>query len=415
MKKPKTFETPYESYRVTAEIGTGGNGTVYECVGGDESVVAIKCLRPEHLHVERLRRFRNEIHFCQNSDHRHVLRVIDTGMIDVGGKKCPFYVMPKFSGTLRSALQEIRPPEERLQLFEQIRLGVEFAHLKKTWHRDLKPENILWHRAERRLVVADFGSAHFAEAELATLVETRETDRLANFTYASPEQRVPSMRAQVDHRSDIYSLGLILHEMFTGHLPLGNGYRRIAESLPEMAWVDILVDKMLQNDPASRIASLDSVAQEMIARRRDYVDRQKLDALRATVVPAAAVSEDEVKPLTIVNVDWRDDTLILFLDRSPNHRWTSILRQPHKGLSFYYGSEPESCNVSGDRLTVRATRDIVQHVVNQYKAFVSSTNQQYAQEVRREAIQREANLRSEMRRRVEEEEQRQQVLKQLKL
>lgn len=76
------------------------------------------------------------------------------------------------------------------------------------WHRDLKPENILHDPIENRLVVSDFGIAHFTAELMHTLVETKLAERLANFHYAAPEQRRPG--GLVDHRADIYALGLIL-------------------------------------------------------------------------------------------------------------------------------------------------------------------------------------------------------------
>ena len=66
---------------------------------------------------------------------------------------------------------------------------MEAAHLKKVVHRDLKPENFLYSSSQNRIVVADFGIARFQEEELYTAVETKAEDRLANFQYASPEQR----------------------------------------------------------------------------------------------------------------------------------------------------------------------------------------------------------------------------------
>jgi serine/threonine protein kinase len=110
-------------------------------------------------------------------------------------------------------------PDGVLPIFSQILDGVESAHPQGVWHRDLKPENILYSLANGTLIVADFGIAHFEEQDLLTAVETQPNERLANFLYAAPEQKIRAKSA--DSRSDIYALGLMLHEMFTGDVPLG--------------------------------------------------------------------------------------------------------------------------------------------------------------------------------------------------
>jgi serine/threonine-protein kinase len=84
----------------------------------------------------------------------------------------------------------------------------------------LKPENLLV-SAQNRIVVADFGIAHFREEHMLTAIETRATERLANYRYSAPKQRTPG--ATVDERADIFALGYILNEMFTTDVPHGAG------------------------------------------------------------------------------------------------------------------------------------------------------------------------------------------------
>src|ERR1700724_951360 len=121
--------------------------------------------------------------------------------------------MPLAQGSLRELMNDGMHAEAVLQQFGQIWNGVESAHLQDVWHRDLKPENVLI-LDKTCLAIADFGVARFAQEELYTLVETRPHARLANFLYAAPEQRTRG--APTDHRADIYALGLMLNEMFTG-------------------------------------------------------------------------------------------------------------------------------------------------------------------------------------------------------
>jgi eukaryotic-like serine/threonine-protein kinase len=114
-------------------------------------------------------------------------------------------------------------------------------------HRDLKPENVLLDQDSNQLLVADFGIADFGQDPLFTDPETSPHRRLANFRYSAPEQRTPGV--PVDLRADIYALGLMLNEMFTGEVPQGTGYKLIREARPEWRALDHLVERMLRWDP----------------------------------------------------------------------------------------------------------------------------------------------------------------------
>src|SRR5262249_32547506 len=125
---------------------------------------------------------------------------------------------------------------------------------------DLKPENILQQDTNDphdALVIADFGIAHFEEDELHSTALTDKRDRLANFQYAAPEQRVPGKK--VDWRADIYALGLILNEMFTGEVLQGAGYKKVSSVAPELGSLDALIERMVHQSPASRPCDLNEV------------------------------------------------------------------------------------------------------------------------------------------------------------
>jgi serine/threonine protein kinase len=220
----RIFETATNTYTEDTVLGQGGAGTVLRVLDADGQAFALKCLNASQS-VKR-RRFKNELWFCQQDQHPNIIRVVDSGVLLDRNAPFPFYVMPLFHGTLRTLMQNRLPPDRVLPLFDQVLSGVQAAHLMSVFHRDLKPENILYDRASDRLVVADFGIAHFGEDVLLTAVETRNQERLANFTYAAPEQRVRG--GEVDHRADIFALGLILNEMFTGTPPIAEGYPLIS-------------------------------------------------------------------------------------------------------------------------------------------------------------------------------------------
>jgi serine/threonine protein kinase len=254
LRKPVIFETAFTHYTGTVILGEGGAGRVYQATDDAGNVFAIKLLDPAKVTSEKRKRFKNEVEFGRRNRHQHIIAVIDDGVFIDGNKHSPFYVMPLYKGSLRvmplykgslrTLLSTSIPPNKAPVYFAQILDGVEAAHLLKVIHRDLKPENILYDEAQDRLLIADFGIAHFEEELLYTDVETAPNTRLANFQYAAPEQR--SRGAQVDHRADIYALGLILNEMFTGMVPHGTGYKTIIRCHAAYGYLDEIVSSMLR-------------------------------------------------------------------------------------------------------------------------------------------------------------------------
>jgi hypothetical protein len=188
---PKKFVTAFDIYSVTGSpLGEGGAGKVFSVHNEDNESYALKCLSPDRITTEKRKRFKNEIAFCSKFSHKNIIEVIDYGVVSIKEKDCPFYVMPMFKMTLRNLLENNLAPENVISLFSQILDGIEAAHLLKVFHRDLKPENILFDPNKELVVIADFGIAHFEEDLLETKIETKFSDRMANFAYAAPEQRV---------------------------------------------------------------------------------------------------------------------------------------------------------------------------------------------------------------------------------
>ncbi len=130
-------------------------------------------------------------------------------------------------------------------------------------------------------------------------IHTAPSERLANFAYAAPEQRVPGR--EVDERADIYALGLLLNEMFTGEIPHGSGIRSIKDSAPEFAYLDALVDLMIQQQRDGRLQSVRKVKEELIGRGNHFVELQTLNRLKREVVPESSVSDPLIEdPIQIV-------------------------------------------------------------------------------------------------------------------
>lgn len=413
MKKPEVIASSFESYRVQSVIGEGGTGIVYAGEAEDGSPVAIKCLRPETRSTDARRRFKNEAFFCLRNQHPGILTISDFGLYKSDAGESPFYVMPRFDGTMRDAARASAAPDARLGLISQILDGVEAAHLKGCWHRDLKPENILWMRRDNRLVVADFGIAHFAEADLETAVRTRDQSRLANFVYASPEQRRLGASGSVDHRADIYALGLIVNEMFTGEVPAGAEYKTVGAVVSTLAWLDGVINQMIRQDPSARHDSIATVKRQLIGLGQQRVVQQRLDALTHQVVPTTVPSVEDSQPIGIAGVDWEDNTLRIRLSRAPSPGWIQQLRQPMSGLAYFSGSGPTEAHVSGDLLVVHAPEERVQETLNQYRAFLDRASQSYARLLREEAQRRDAALRQQLQQQQAKETARLRVLSKL--
>ena len=242
--------------------------------------------------------------------------------------------------TLRSLLDKRPSPDQALRLFAQMLDGVEAAHMLGVNHRDLKPENMLYDPSREQLVVADFGIAHFEEELIVTAVETRDSERLANLRYSAPEQR--SRGRTVDHRADIFALGLILNELFTGEVPQGSGCIEIETIAPSYAYLDPLVERMIQQNPDQRPQSIAEVKKLLIGHRNTFVALQDLDAKRQMVVPANTPPQPD--PITVVDVDWQSGRLFFELNCS---RWEmdSVFQKSRRKLDFLNGSWPRKLRI----------------------------------------------------------------------
>ena len=187
-------------------------GAVYKARDRElDRFVALKLIRPElAANPSILARFKQELLLSREVTHRNVIRIFDLG--DADGVK--FITMEFVEGRdLRSLIQEKKkfPPEEAVELMQQVCRALEAAHTLGIIHRDLKPQNIMRDQTGRILVM-DFGLARTVEGDGMTqtgaLVGTME--------YMSPEQ---ALGKSLDQRSDLFSLGLILYELLTGIMP----------------------------------------------------------------------------------------------------------------------------------------------------------------------------------------------------
>ena len=411
--KQKVFETTFSKYFSEGIIGQGGSGQVFKVKDESGNQYAVKILDPIKATISKRKRFRNEINFCLKHQHQNIIPVIDHGTYKSGVDTSFFYVMPMYAGSLRNLLNRGIEPKKRLFYFAHLLDGVEAAHLHGVWHRDLKPENVLHDQTSDKLLIADFGIAHFGEEELYTLVETRPNDRLANFKYAAPEQRTRGLT--VDHRADIFALGLMLNEIFTGDVPHGTGFKTIESVDPDFIYLDGLVMEMIQQSPAERPTSIEIIKQQLKARGNEFVQSQKLSELKQTVIPVSDIDDPLIAdPPRIVDFEWDGRMLTLIFNRSLNPKWQRALCNMG-GYSFLMAYRPERFSISGNKATINARADDLQQIVNYFKQWLPIANQKYEETIRSEKQQEEKKERQRLKRQIEDEEERLRVLKNIRL
>ncbi|MCX5643531.1 MAG: serine/threonine-protein kinase [Phycisphaerae bacterium] len=413
LKKRVMFRTTFATYTATDIIGQGGYSRVFEAVDDSGEKWAVKLLDATRATQEQNKRFKNELTFCLRNKHRNIVTVVDHGVAVEGDKPSPFYVMPRYDGSLRNLLKSGIPRHKVLQYFAHLLDGVEAAHLQGVIHRDLKPENILYDAKADLLLIADFGIARFEEDELFTAVETKDSAKLANFQYAAPEQRGRGLKT--DQRADIYALGLILNEMFTGQVPYGTGYRTIGPGAPDYAYLDDLVAQMLRQSPNDRFLSIEAIKGQLIGRQNEFVTRQRLSELQNTVIQVTETDDPLiVDPPRLVSFDWERGTVSLLLSRPVNALWIGVI-QNMGSYSCLPGKGPRDFAFADREAAIRAREDEVQPIIDYFKGWLPQANQIYAYQVRQDRERREAAARQELQREVNEQEARQRVLKNAKI
>jgi len=211
-KELNTGSTFARRYQVIEEIGKGGMGKVYKVLDTElNEKVALKLLSPEIVaDKETIERFRNELKFARKITHKNVCR-----MYDLSREEGAYYITMEFvpGENLKSTIRRIGqlPVGKSISIAKQVCEGLVEAHKLGVMHRDLKPQNIMVDE-EGNARIMDFGIARSLKTKGITdagvIIGTPE--------YMSPEQAEVK---EVDQRSDIYSLGVILYEMVTGKVP----------------------------------------------------------------------------------------------------------------------------------------------------------------------------------------------------
>lgn len=401
----RAFTSAFDTYSVMRQVGCGGSGTVFEVKDASGQRLALKMLDRSKVSRNKLKRFQNEIQFCMRPTLKRIVRVLDYGITDEGSL---FYVMPFYSSTLRAQIKSGIPTEDVLRLYSCVLDSVDEAHLLGACHRDIKPENILYEVDTKDLVLADFGIARFKEEDLATTINTGPHERLANFAYAAPEQR--SAGNAVDHRADIYALGLILNEMYTGSVPQGTEFQHIKDVAPNYAYLDELADLMMRHKAEQRPQSVAEVKEKLVARGNEFVRFQQLDQLRKEVVPDSEIRDplidDPTRP--VHKETYHNGTLVLKLNRAVNPIWEACFRK--RATSFTMNVSSAVISFHADKAHVMVPEHFLQEGVNFLKEYCVLANEEYASHVKLEHQREIAQRRSDLRNRVAETEARMKLL-----
>jgi serine/threonine-protein kinase len=293
------------NYRVTALLGEGGMGAVFLAqhpVIGRK--VALKVVHPQHArNLEVVGRFVNEATAISRIGHEHIVEVMDLGRTAEGD----FYIVMEYldGRPLAQLLAQEAPlrPERAIAIAVQIADALGASHEAGIVHRDVKPENVFLVRRGHDadfVKVLDFGLAKLLDGAHAAGRDTSAGTVMGTPHYMAPEQC--RAEGEIDHRADVYALGVVLFEMLTGTLPFAGE-----------VYSDILVKQVTMRPPAARSIvpdlpeELDSILQRALAKHPD--DRfPTMAALRdALLAPPTAASATprfrthEATPTPVIN------------------------------------------------------------------------------------------------------------------
>jgi serine/threonine protein kinase/Tfp pilus assembly protein PilF len=290
-------------YELTEEIGRGGMGIVYKARDLKlDRYVAIKFL-PQHLAYseEYKSRFIREAKSAASLSHPNILSIYEIDEADGS----LFIAMEYVDGeTLKSHISKITsgtgvPVDQAINWIEQIAQGLKSAHEMNIVHRDIKTENVMINK-DGRLKIMDFGLAKIKSSESVTKTKSS----LGTLSYMSPEQ---TQGIPADHRSDIWSLGVVFYEILTGELPFKSEHEAallylitteqplspnlLNKKIPHQ--LDSLINKMLEKDRDKRFQNMDEFLNSLNAVKEDIKNAVSAPKTKAIVVlPFDNISPD---------------------------------------------------------------------------------------------------------------------------
>jgi len=239
-------------------LGHGGMGAVYKARQTNlDRVVALKIMRPEVIHDRAFaERFNREARMLARLSHPHIVTIHDFGQVEFSEGRSAlagtlfYFIMEYVDGAnLRQLMQAgALTPEQALAIVPQICEALQYAHDEGVVHRDIKPENLLLDK-RGRVKIADFGLAKLARHSADEVPLTAAHQVMGTLRYMAPEQLGGS--DAVDHRADIYSLGVVFYEMLTGEAPTGR-FDPPSKKVEIDVRLDQVVLRSLEREPERR-------------------------------------------------------------------------------------------------------------------------------------------------------------------
>ncbi len=294
------------AYQIIRELGRGGMGAIFLAARADDEFhkeVAIKIVHSGAAAHFVIQRFRTERQILAQLDHPNIARLIDGGTTDDG---LPYFVMEYIEGLplLEYCDTHRLSTRERLYLFRKVCAAVQYAHQNLIVHRDLKPSNILV-TADATPKLLDFGIAKLLAPTASPFVSqiTATALRLMTPAYASPEQVRGS---PVTTASDIYSLGVVLYELLTGHRPY-----QLTGNIPQ-GFLQIICEQQPERP---------SVAIQRIA---TTTDNQETKPVRVTRETVSQLRDSQPEKLRRQLEGDLDNIVLMALRKEPERRYLSV-------------------------------------------------------------------------------------------
>ncbi len=297
---PEELQALLPQYEITAILGRGGMGAVYKGRQAHlERDVAIKVL-PETLTAEGdemnyAARFRQEARAMAKLDHPAIISVYDFGETVAGQL---YFVMEFIDGMdIRQYLHQQGgrlSQNDSIAIIAHVLDALAYAHSHGIVHRDIKPANILLNR-EGRVKIADFGLAKHFDTDDSALGLTMSHMAVGTPDFLAPESLEAGRK--VDHRADLYVVGVMLYQLLTGKLPRG-GFDLPSEMFPELdPRLDEIFVKAFSADPDYRYASASAVRADLDAVLSQPRSRVEMEAAKPQPVKVAPVPEKSKAPL----------------------------------------------------------------------------------------------------------------------